>query len=88
VTIVRYREDIANSFLQEYEATVLLGSSTTTYDSQGSIIDRAPWEHINAAAVEGVLSKFTGEITQIPPVCDLVLPSCTSKLTNILDTLH
>ncbi|TAL15346.1 tRNA pseudouridine(55) synthase TruB [Patescibacteria group bacterium] len=52
-----------------YEATIRLGQSSTTGDPEGEIID-----DINAKVpptndeVKGVLAKFTGAITQRPPI--------------------
>jgi len=53
---------------KEYDATVLLGSSTDSYDSEGSIVTRAPWSHITKDSLEAILPRFTGQIEQIPPI--------------------
>jgi len=50
-----------------YEATICLGKTSTTGDSEGEITDissKAP----TLAKIEKVLVKFTGDITQRPPI--------------------
>jgi tRNA pseudouridine55 synthase len=54
--------------LQEYRTTALLGCSTDTFDSQGSIVSYAPYSHLSPSAIESVLSRFRGEILQYPPI--------------------
>lgn len=50
-----------------YRATVELGASTDTLDTEGEITDTASVEHLSAAAVETAVRSFVGEIEQIPP---------------------
>lgn len=50
-----------------YEATIILGKSSTTGDPEGEITEvngNKPTE----AEVKAALAKFTGEITQTPPI--------------------
>ncbi|KAK9478320.1 pseudouridine synthase [Lipomyces japonicus] len=51
-----------------YQVIALLGSSTTTYDSEGAIMERASWEDITTEKIDSILSNFRGEIYQIPPI--------------------
>lgn len=51
-----------------YEAVMMFGAATDTYDSEGKIVKRAPFEHITRAKVEDALSKFRGDIMQRPPI--------------------
>lgn len=51
-----------------YRAIALLGSSTTTYDSQGRVLERTPTGHVTNEMVEQALEKFRGVILQTPPV--------------------
>ncbi|GHJ86571.1 hypothetical protein NliqN6_2973 [Naganishia liquefaciens] len=51
-----------------YTTTALLGSCTTTYDSEGPILSTAPWAHVTREVVEQALEKFRGEIMQVPPI--------------------
>lgn len=59
------------SFLEcskAYEATVLFGAETDTYDILGKIIARAPYEHITEESVRDALKDFRGKIMQMPPI--------------------
>lgn len=53
-----------------YETTAKLGITTTTGDAEGEILESKPFnpEIIHDAAIEAVLSQFTGPIEQIPPM--------------------
>ncbi len=53
---------------KEYLANVKLGERTTTADAEGEVIERHPVGDITAAQLENVLSKFRGDIDQIPPM--------------------
>ena len=49
-----------------YRADILLGRTTTTDDSGGELVRERP-VNVGAAAVHGVLERFTGTIAQVPP---------------------
>ena len=51
-----------------YEAVVVFGAATDTYDSEGKIVKRAPYEHITKTAVQDALAQFRGDIMQRPPI--------------------
>ena len=51
-----------------YEATVVLGCSTTTGDSEGEIIFLNDASNITVHLIEKALSKLRGDIQQIPPM--------------------
>ncbi|MCL0047005.1 tRNA pseudouridine(55) synthase TruB [Thermodesulfovibrionales bacterium] len=53
---------------KEYIATAKLGECTDTYDSEGRVIKSVTDFDINRGDIEGVISKFIGEIEQIPPM--------------------
>ncbi|KAF9454560.1 pseudouridine synthase [Macrolepiota fuliginosa MF-IS2] len=60
-----------NQFLdctKEYYTTCLLGCETDTYDNEGKRVRLAPWHHVTREKVEAALPKFTGEISQTPPI--------------------
>lgn len=63
-----FDEAYSNERTQEYYATCLLGCETDTYDSEGKRVRVAPWHHITREKVEATLPKFTGEISQTPPM--------------------
>jgi tRNA pseudouridine55 synthase len=52
---------------KRYQATIHLGSSTDTYDSEGRITSSASVDEISVEQFEEVLDQFVGEIKQIPP---------------------
>lgn len=51
-----------------YEATVLFGAATDSYDTKGKLLTRAPCEHVTRAKVEEALERFRGKIMQRPPI--------------------
>ena len=59
------------SFLEctkSYEATILFGAATDTYDTLGKVLRRAPHEHVTREKVEKALERFRGKIMQRPPI--------------------
>jgi len=50
-----------------YWTVLRLGQETSTYDSQGTIMDTRPVT-ADRPRIEAALARFTGEIEQIPPV--------------------
>lgn len=53
---------------KDYEAIVLFGTSTDTYDRVGKVLKRVPYEHITKEAVEKALDQFRGKFMQLPPL--------------------
>ncbi|KAL8914243.1 MAG: hypothetical protein Q9171_001114 [Xanthocarpia ochracea] len=51
-----------------YEATVLFGAATDTYDVLGKLLNKAPYTHVTREKVEAALNKFRGPIKQKPPL--------------------
>lgn len=54
-----------------YEATVRLGTATTTYDAEGEIVAERP-VNLSEAAVREALPQFEGDIQQLPPMYSAV----------------
>ena len=52
---------------KEYVATIRLGATTPSFDLETEIDATYPWEHISRDAVDKALSRFVGEISQVPP---------------------
>ena len=50
-----------------YEATVYLGVTTTTGDTEGEIVESRPVD-VSEAQIEAVLAQFRGPIKQVPPM--------------------
>lgn len=53
---------------KEYEADVMLGATTPSYDLEHPVDRTYPWEHITREAVEEALRSLTGERLQEPPL--------------------
>ncbi|KAH9206487.1 pseudouridine synthase [Leptodontidium sp. 2 PMI_412] len=51
-----------------YEAVVLFGTDTDTYDRVGKVLKRAPYDHITKEMVEEALEQFRGKFMQLPPL--------------------
>ena len=56
------------SHTKEYEAEIMLGATTPSFDMEHPVDATYPYEHITREMVEGILPKFIGEQDQIPPV--------------------
>jgi tRNA pseudouridine55 synthase len=52
---------------KRYQATLRLGSTTDTFDSEGSVTSSASAENITQERFEATLDQFVGEIEQTPP---------------------
>ncbi len=52
---------------KRYQATIRLGSSTDTYDADGTFTSSASVENITEEQFEDILQGFVGEIEQVPP---------------------
>lgn len=53
---------------KSYDAVVLFGAATDSYDADGKILATAPYEHITRDQVEERLEQFKGDIQQVPPI--------------------
>lgn len=49
-----------------YRTRIRLGQRTTTGDAEGEVLEERPVPALDAAAIENVLSRFRGEIDQVP----------------------
>jgi tRNA pseudouridine55 synthase len=62
---------IADVFLggvKSYGGTMVLGIETDTQDGTGKILKELPVPAINARELRALEAKFTGELTQVPPM--------------------
>lgn len=59
--------DMLTANEKEYEAEVTLGTETDTQDSSGNVVASAE-VNVNESDITAALGKFTGEISQIPPM--------------------
>ena len=55
------------SHTKEYEATLQLGATTPSYDCEHPVDATYPTAHITAELLAEVLSRFVGNIAQVPP---------------------
>ena len=53
---------------KEYEADVMLGATTPSYDLEHPVDRTYPWEHITREKVLDALQSLTGERMQTPPL--------------------
>ncbi|MGM0535748.1 MAG: tRNA pseudouridine(55) synthase TruB [Pseudomonadota bacterium] len=51
-----------------YRTRVALGAITDTGDAEGEVVERREVPRLTEADVEGVLTRFRGEIEQVPPM--------------------
>ncbi len=53
---------------KRYNARVMLGKTTDTYDAEGKVVHERDASHITREDVEALLPVFTGDIEQLPPM--------------------
>ncbi len=58
--------------IKEYVATLKLGATTPSFDLETEIDATYPTAHITRELVEEVLTRFRGEISQVPPAFSAV----------------
>lgn len=51
-----------------YITVAKMGFDTTTEDSEGDVVSRKSYKHINNKLIEKTLKQFEGDIEQIPPM--------------------
>jgi tRNA pseudouridine55 synthase len=57
---------------KRYHATIRLGTTTTTDDAEGALLESRPTDEITEAAVRTALGAFVGEIDQVPSAVSAV----------------
>jgi len=58
---------------KEYTATLQLGATTPSYDREHTVDMTYPTRHITRELIEQVLTRFVGDIEQIPPIYSAVM---------------
>ncbi len=53
---------------KQYTATMKLGATTASYDTETELEETFKWKHISRNDVEAVIPNFLGDINQVPPV--------------------
>ena len=61
--LIKYLQELP----KEYVATAQFGVATDTLDAEGAVLSREPME-IAAEEVEALVPRFTGTISQVPPM--------------------
>ena len=59
-------------FDKAYRATLILGLTTDSADTQGKTLQKAEYSHITKTQIEEAFRSFVGEILQIPPMVSAV----------------
>lgn len=57
---------------KEYVASLRLGATTPSFDLETPVDAEYPWQHIGREDIEAVLTRFRGDIMQVPPVYSAV----------------
>ncbi len=57
---------------KEYEARILLGARTASFDAETPVIERRPTDDITEDAIRAVLQSFVGPQQQLPPMWSAV----------------
>ncbi len=52
---------------KRYQATIRMGSSTDTFDSEGLVTNSSPTDDITEEKYNEILQQFVGEMEQVPP---------------------
>lgn len=53
---------------KEYSGIIRLGATTTTDDSEGTVVTTFPYEHLSETAIREAADSFIGESLQKPPM--------------------
>ena len=51
-----------------YQATLKLGASTDTQDSEGKVLEEGDWRHVDRTTLDAAVAGFVGVIEQLPPM--------------------
>src|SRR5207237_5994296 len=61
-------QDMLMSEDKEYVGTLTLGTSTSTQDRQGDVVEAKPVPQLSESAIRAAFEKFRGDFYQIPPM--------------------
>ena len=65
-------QDLLMSEDKEYVGTITLGSSTSTQDRQGEVLESKPVPALSLPEIHQAFDAFTGEFGQIPPMVSAI----------------
>jgi tRNA pseudouridine55 synthase len=64
--------DITQAYPKRYRAEARFGTTTTTQDASGDVVERKPAAGLDADRIAEALEAFQGDIEQIPPMVSAV----------------
>jgi len=65
-------QDLLMSEDKEYSGTMILGITTDTQDSAGTITEERPVPALDEAAIRGAFDKYAGDFYQMPPMVSAI----------------
>ena len=65
-------QDLLMSEDKEYSGTMILGVTTDTQDSAGTVTQERPVPELDEAAVRAAFEKFSGDFYQMPPMVSAI----------------
>ena len=65
-------QDLLMSEDKEYDGTLTLGSTTSTQDRQGEVLETKVVPALTAEDIDGAFGEFTGNFEQIPPMVSAI----------------
>src|SRR5437773_11262542 len=61
-------QDLLMSEDKEYVGTLTLGTTTSTQDREGEIVETRPVPQLNESEIRAAFEKFRGDFYQMPPM--------------------
>ena len=65
-------QDLLMSEDKEYVGTLTLGSTTSTQDRQGTVLEKKPVDQFSSEEISAAFGKFIGDFEQIPPMVSAI----------------
>jgi tRNA pseudouridine55 synthase len=65
-------QDLLMAEEKEYEGTLRLGSSTSTQDSSGEVLESKPVPDLTPEQIEAAFAQFRGDFYQMPPMVSAI----------------
>ena len=65
-------QDLLMSEDKEYVGTITLGTSTTTQDAEGEVVEEKEVGALSEAEVRSAFEQYSGEFEQIPPMVSAI----------------
>ncbi|MDB6135418.1 MAG: trub: trna pseudouridine(55) synthase [Verrucomicrobiales bacterium] len=65
-------QDLLMAEEKEYEGTLRLGSSTSTQDAEGEVIESSPVRDFSPEEIEAAFAQFKGDFYQLPPMVSAI----------------